>query len=113
MDDTFGNEEVFTFEEVEQSIMEEVAFDFELEPTSTFSVHFEIVPANYTSRIERKFKVNAMTYKDNFSKVLSNVKKTIEELFKFQRSVDTVYFIFKFESCDSPTAITKRYEINR
>ena len=36
MDDTFGNEEIFTFEEVEQSIMEEVAFDFELEPTSTF-----------------------------------------------------------------------------
>lgn len=113
MDNTFSNEEIFTFEEVEQSIMAEVAFDFELEPTSTFSVYFEIVPANYTSRIERKFKVNAMTYKDNFSKVLSNVKKTIEELFKFQRSVDTVYFIFKFASCDSPTTITKRYEVNR
>lgn len=113
MDDTFGNEEIFTFEEVEKSIMEEVAFDFELEPTSTFSVHFEIESADYTSCIERKFKVNAMTYKDNFRKVLSNVKKTIEELFKFQRSVDTIYFIFRFKSCDSSTAITKRYEINR
>ena len=113
MDDTFGNEQAFTFEEVEKSIMEEVAFNFELEPTATFFVSFEIESANYTSRIERKFKVNAMTYKDNFDKVLSNVKKIVEEIFHFQSSVDTVYFIFKFESYDSSNEIIKRYEINR
>ena len=113
MDDTFGNEQAFTFEEVEKSIMEEVAFNFELEPTATFFVHFEIVPANHTSRIERKFKVNAMTYKNIFNKILLNVKKIIEEIFYFQPSVDTVYFIFRFESYDSSNEITKRYEINR
>ena len=113
MDDTFGNEQAFTFEEVEKSIMEEVAFNFELEPTATFFAVFEIKTANTTTRINREFKVNAMTYKDIFNKIILNVKKIVEEIFHFQSSVDTVYFMFEFNSYDSSTRIIKRYEINR
>lgn len=113
MDDTFGNEEIFTFEEVEKSIMEEVAFNFDLEPTATFFAVFEIKAANTTSYVERKFKVNAMTYKDIFNKILLNAKKIVEEIFHFQSSVDTVYFMFEFSSYDNYNKLVKRYEINR
>lgn len=113
MDNTFGNEEIFTFDEVEKSIMKEVAFNFDLEPTATFFAVFEVKAANTTSYVERKFKVNAMTYKDIFNKILLNAKKIVEEIFHFQSSVDTVYFMFEFSSYDNYNKLVKRYEINR